>query len=208
MESRYNRVMNKIEVTSEMRDRILNNINQLELNKNSDKVVSFNKYKRYLSIATCFAVLLVGSVAIYNRNNFINNPVEQTMPEIVEYSSANELSAAVGFTVKEIRDVPFEVEQTQYTAFGKELAEIQYTGQNNTALLRMAVLDDNDDISGDYSVYTNAKTIAINDYSVTLKGADNKYSLAVWHYDGVSYAIHFMQAVSEEKMLTSIRSLQ
>lgn len=94
----------------------------------------------------------------------------------------------------------------QYTDYWKEIAEIQYTGQNNTVVLRMAALEE--DISGDYSVYTETKNIMVNGYSVTLKGDDNKYSLAIWQYDGFSYAVQFAQAVSEQEMLTSIKSLQ
>jgi hypothetical protein len=160
LESKYNKVMNNIEVTTEIRDRILNNINQLDLNKISNKVVTFNKYKKYLSIAACFAILLVGSVAIHNTMNYMNDPVEQTIPEIVEYSSLSELSEAIGFSVKEAQNVPFEVEKVQYNAYGKELGEIEYIGENNTLTIRVSAFKG--DISGDYSVYSDTKNITIS----------------------------------------------
>lgn len=206
MESKYNKVMNNIEVTIEIRDRILNNINQLDLNKISNKVVSINKYKKYLSIAACFAILLVGSVAIHNTINFMKHPVEQTIPEIIEYSSLSELSEAIGFSVKEVQNVPFEVEKVQYNAYWKELGEIQYTGENNTLTIRVSAF--NEDISGDYSVYSNTQNITISGHSVTIKGDDNKYSLAVWESDGISYSMNFDQSVPEQVMVTTINSLQ
>jgi hypothetical protein len=198
--------MNNIEVTTEIRDRILNNINQLDLNKISNKVVTFNKYKKYLSIAACFAILLVGSVAIHNTMNFMKHPVEQTIPEIVEYSSLSELSEAIGFSVKEVQNVPFEVEKVQYNAYWKELGEIQYIGENNTLTIRVSAF--NEDISGDYSVYSDTKNITISGHSVTIKGDDNKYSLAVWESDGISYSMNFEQSVPEQVMVTTINSLQ
>jgi hypothetical protein len=198
--------MNNIEVTTEIRDRILNNINQLDLNKISNKVVTFNKYKKYLSIAACFAILLVGSVAIHNTMNYMNDPVEQTTPEIVEYSSLSELSESIGFSVKEVQNVPFEVEKVQYIAYWKELGEIQYIGENNTLTIRVSAF--NEDISGDYSVYSDTKNITISGHSVTIKGDDNKYSLAVWESDGISYSMNFDQSVPEQVMVTTINSLQ
>jgi hypothetical protein len=198
--------MNNIKVTTEIRDRILNNINQLDLNKISNKVVSINKYKKYLSIAACFAILLVGSVAIHNTMNFMKNPVEQTIPEIIEYSSLSELSEAIGFSVKEVQNVPFEVEKVQYNAYWKELGEIQYIGENNTLTIRVSAF--NEDISGDYSVYSDTKNITISGHSVTIKGDDNKYSLAVWESDGISYSMNFEQSVPEQVMVTTINSLQ
>jgi hypothetical protein len=198
--------MNNIEVTIEMRDRILNNINQLDLNKISNNVVSFNKYKKYLSIAACLAILLVGSVAIHNTMNFMKNPEEQTIPEIVEYSSLNELSEAIGFSVKEVQNVPFEVEKVLYNAYWKELGEIQYIGENNTLTIRVSTF--NEDISGDYSVYSDTKNITISGHSVTIKGDDNKYSLAVWESNGISYSMNFDQSVPEQVMVTTINSLQ
>lgn len=206
MESKYNKVMNNIEVTTEIRDRILNNINQLDLNKISNKVVTFNKYKKYLSIAACFAILLVGSVAIHNTMNYMNDPVEQTIPEIVKYSSLSELSEAIGFSVKEVQIVPFEVEKVQYIAYWKELGEIQYIGENNTLTIRVSAF--NEDISGDYSVYSDTKNITISGHSVTIKGDDSKYSLAVWESDGISYSMNFDQSVPEQVMVTTINSLQ
>ena len=45
-----------------------------------------------------------------------------------EYGSAEELSDAVGFTVKEIGELPFTVKETQYFTYDDTLAEIRYTG--------------------------------------------------------------------------------
>lgn len=207
MKNRYDKVMENIEVSAEMRDRILNNIKKLDLNKTPNKVVPFHNYKKYLSIAACFVILLAGSFAIHNIKSLTNEtPPDLAVPDIVEYSSAEELSKAIGFTVKEIQNVPLEVETVQYTAFWKELGEIQYAGQDNTVVLRMAVSDE--EVSGDYAEYTSIKSIIINDYSVTFKGNNGKYNLAVWQTGGYSYSVQFTKAISQQEMLTTVQSVK
>lgn len=146
-------------------------------------------------------VLLVGSVIIHTMVHSTYEP-----PDIVEYSSANKLSEGLDFTVREIHSVPFEVDTVNYTSYWKELAQIQCTGQNNTVLSRMAVGSDN--ISGDYTEYTEVKNDTISDYRVTLKGSDGKYSLAVWQTEGFSYSVQFTKAVSEQEILIAIQSVK
>lgn len=206
MKNRYGKVMNHIEVTTDMRDRILNNINRLDLNQIPDKIMPFPNYKKYLSIAACFVILLVGSFLVQNRINWTREPTQQAIPDIVEYHSANELSKAVGFTVKEIQNIPFEVETVQYTAYWKELAEIRSIGRNNTLVFRMAARSE--DVSGDYSVYTDIKNITVNGTLFTLKGDASKYKIAVWQAEGYSYSVQFTEAVSEQEMIITLQNVE
>lgn len=206
MKNRYGKVMNHIEVTMDMRDRILNNINRLDLNQIPDKIMPFPNYKKYLSIAACFVILLVGSFLVQNRINWTREPTQQAIPDIVEYHSANELSKAVGFTVKEIQNIPFEVETVQYTAYWKELAEIRSIGRNNTLVFRMAARSE--DVSGDYSVYTDIKNVTVNGTLVTLKGDASKYKIAVWQAEGYSYSVQFTEAVSEQEMIITLQNVE
>ena len=206
MKNRYGKVMNHIEVTTDMRDRILNNINRLDLNQIPDKIMPFPNYKKYLSIAACFVILLVGSFLVQNRINWTREPTQQAIPDIVKYHSANELSKAVGFTVKEIQNIPFEVETVQYTAYWKELAEIRSIGRNNTLVFRMAARSE--DVSGDYSVYTDIKNVTVNGTLVTLKGDASKYKIAVWQAEGYSYSLQFTEAVSEQEMIITLQNVE
>jgi len=206
LKNRYDKVMNNLEVTVEMRDRILTNINRLDWNKIPNKMIPFSNYKKYLSIAACFMLLLVGSVLVQNMINWTKEPLQQAIPDIVEYPSAHELSKAVGFTVKEIQDVPFEVQTVQYTAYWKELSQIRYIGRNNTVVLRMAA--GSKDVSGDYTVYTDIKNITVNGHSVTLKGDANKYRTAVWQAQEYSYSVQFTEGISEQEMLNTLQSVE
>lgn len=204
--NRYNKIMENIEVTEEMRDRILNNINNSDLGKASGKAVPFHNYKKYISVAACFVLLLVGSIIIHSIFDVPGEPPLEGEPGISDHGTIGELSETVGFTVKELKDIPFGVDTVRYTSFGADLAEVTYEGHSNTAVFRMAPRKE--DVSGDYSEYTGIENRMVNGYSVTMKGNDGKYNLAVWRSDGFSYAVHFAEAVSEQEMLAAVESLQ
>lgn len=206
MKNRYDEVMEHIEITDEMRDRILNNINNLDLEKTSVEMVHSPNYRRYLSIAACFVFLIVGSVLIRNAVNLPNDPPIQVTPDIVTYQSSQELSDAIGFTVKEIQQLPFDIESVKYTSYWGELADIEYVGPDNTAIFRMAVGDE--DVSGYYDEFTSVKSHEVNDYDVTIKGKDGQYILAIWQKDGYSYSVQFREMVSEQEMLDILQSIK
>lgn len=206
LENRYDKVMKNIEVSDEISDRILKNINNLELYKSTSKAVPFINYRKYLSIAASFLILVVGSVFIHNMKNLSEQPLSQGEMSIVNHSTVDELSQVVGFTVNEIQDFPFDVDTVEYISYYGELAEVKYTGQNNVVVLRIAA--GSEDISGDHSEYTCIKFHTTNGYNVTIKGNDDQYFLALWQHDGFTYAVQFAEGVSEYEMLTTIHSLQ
>jgi len=206
LKNRYDEAMKNIVVTNEMRDRILNNISKLDLQKTSKKTLPFPQFKKYLSIAACFAVLFVGSVIVHNTINLPSEPPVQIVPEIVPYHSNAELSDAIGFTVKEIQELPFEIESVKYTSYWGELADIEYAGSDNTAIFRMASGDE--DVSGYYGEFTSVESHMINGYDVTIKGNDGQYLLAVWQNDGYSYSVQFNEPVSQQEMFDTIQSIK
>lgn len=208
LKNRYDEVMKNIEVTDEMRDRILNNIDTLDFEKPPKKVISFPRYKKYLSIAACLVVLLASTWVLYNSLNSPNIPEPPVLvtPGIVEFNSAGELSDAVGFTIRELGELPFDTTDVKYTAYWGEIADIEYTGANNSARFRMASGDE--DVSGDSTEYTNIKSLATNGFEVTLKGNNGGYVIALWQAEGYSYSLQFIEAVPEQEMLTVIQSMR
>lgn len=206
MKNRYNEVMKHIEVTDEMRDRILNNISNLDLEKTSNKVIPSRNYKKYLSIAACFVFLIVGSVIIRNAVNVPSEPPIQVAPDIISYQSIGELSDVIGFTIKEIQELPFDIESVKYTSYWGEIADIEYVGSDNTAVFRMSV--GNEDVSGYFDEFTSIEIHEINSADVTIKGHDDRYILAIWQTNGFSYALQFREPVSKQKMLDTIQSIK
>lgn len=205
MENRYNQIMKNIEVTAEMRDRILNNIGNLDLDNIPKKTAPCHNYKRYLSAAACFVFLLIGSILIRSAVKVPGKPPLFGETAILEHSTINELSKAVGFTVQELHNLPFDAETVQYLSFWGELAEIEYSAGNHTVVFRMAYGED--DISGDYTEYSLIENRRVYGYDVTLKGIGDKFNLAVWKHDDFSYSIRIMDGISENELLDMVQSI-
>lgn len=198
MNKKYDEIMDKIEVTEEMRQRILKNIQETDMSEHP-KGIRFPKWKRYISIAACFAVIFVGTLTV---TNFLNQlPVQSDPPiagvqAIEECASMEELSTAVGFPIEGLSDLPFEIDHAIYTSYWNELAQIEYYGSNGqTALYRKST--GTDDNSGNYNSFEDVTQATIDGMSATLKGTDGAYSLA-WWTDGVyAYSVCLSEGVSQ-----------
>ena len=204
----YDEIMDKIEVTDEMRERILNNIQTADLPKKSN-VIPFSRLSRYLSIAACLALLIVGAVAVpklfHGNDNQPDDELTATIPDIAECSSASELSDMVGFPVTDIPSLPFTATSTTYTSYWKELAQIEYAGSDETLLYRKSMEDG--DNSGDYNEYETVTDATISDISVTLKGNGGLYQLAIWQKDGYSYSISLTSSMTEQELLALVAGI-
>ena len=162
MNRKYNEAMEHIEVTPEMRSRILNNIENMDFAEEKQaEIVRFPNIKRYATLAACFAVMLVGALTLPNLLDISNEPPVMENNDIVEVSSVEELSKTVGFEVSEPGNLPFEPESVVYTAYWAEMAEIIYTNDEQTAAFRKGI--GSDDVSGDYNSYELTSEISVND---------------------------------------------
>lgn len=201
LKKRYDEVMDRIEVTDEMRGRILGNIQKMELEAApKSNVMPFPNLKKYLSVAACFVVLLAGAFVAGNMTGILqpNNPAVLNPGDgIVDVGTLEELSAHVGFEVEELAGLPFEVTETTYTAYWQELAEIVYSGEGQTATFRKSV--GTEDNSGDYDAYADVKDIQFGSLTVTLKGNGDAYTLAIWSADGYAYSVSLSNGIPERE---------
>lgn len=60
------------------------------------------------------------------------------------------------------------------------------------------------DISGDYNVYAQTETVD----SVTLKGENDTFSLAIWEKDGYTYSVSVGEALGQTDMLALVAAVQ
>ena len=109
----------------------------------------------------------------------------------------DELSAAVGFPVNEVEGLPFTVEKEVYISYWGEMAQIEYTGEGETAVFRKGT--GTDDVSGDYNVYSSVKEIMVGANPVTLKGENDVFTLAVWTDGNYSYSLDISKGLSEDE---------
>lgn len=203
LSKRYDAVMEKLEVTDAMRQRILRNIGKMELDAAPRaKVVRFPSVKRLMPLAACFVLLLAG--VFYARYWMPGETVDPRPTEgvmvgngIVDVADVDALTEAVGFPVKELTALPFQVDEVTYTSFWKELAQIAYTGEGQTVTFRQSVGDG--DNSGDYNVYAQTEVQEIGGVSVTLKGDGRTYSLAIWNDGTYAYSVSVKAPIELDK---------
>lgn len=200
LSKRYDAVMERIEVTDAMRQRILANLDAIDLNApGQSKVVRFPALKRLMPLAACFILLLAGffSVRHFMPGEAVDpRPSELVMVGngIVDVADAAALSQAVGFPVREVSALPFQVDEVTYTSFWNDLAQVRYTGQDRTATFRQSL--GTEDNSGDYNIYAETVVREIGGTEVTLKGDGGTYALAVWSDGEYAYSLSAQPGVS------------
>lgn len=207
--------MNKIEVDEAMRGRILSYVENLNLetekavkSREESKIRQLRRrtVRNITAAAACIAILLVCTFAWPK----LTGPGELETKESVsiangmmEVNSIDELSAAVGFPVSEVEGLLFAVENEVYTSYWDEIAQIEYTGEGETAVFRKGT--GTDDVSGDYNVYSNVKEITVGANTVTLKGNTDSFTLAVWTDGDYSYSLDISSGLSEDEWAEMIQ---
>lgn len=206
MNRKYNEAMEHIEVTPEMRSRILNNIENIDFaEKKRTKIVRFPNIKRFATLAACLAVMLVGALTLPNLLDISNEPPVIENNDIVEVSSVEELSKTVGFEVSEPGNLPFEPESVVYTAYWAEMAEIIYTNDEQTAAFRKGI--GSDDVSGDYNSYELTSEISVNDINAMLKGNGETYTLAIWTDGEFAYSLSLSEGVGDAEWIEMLQTI-
>lgn len=210
MKKRYNEIMDRIEVADEMRERILHNLREADLTKPArKKVVQFSSIKKYLSVAACFVILLVGVLTLPGLlGREPQQPAEVLNPgaDIVDAANLEELSGMVGFEVEEATGLPFTPEKEGYTAFGTDMAQITYEGQGQTCTFRKSI--GSDDNSGDYNTYPVVEELPVGEVTATLKGTADGFTLAIWSDGACSYSMQLsdgLTAAEWEQLVAGVR---
>lgn len=212
MSKRYDAVMEKIEVTDAMRQRILANLGKMELSTAPrSKAARFPAVKRLMPLAACFILLLAGVLSAHYLM-----PGETVDPQpsgsvmigngIVDVADAAALSQAVGFSVKEVSALPFQADTVTYTSFWNELAQVTYTGGGQTLTFRQSL--GTEDNSGNYNVYAETVSHEIAGMDVTLKGDAETYSLAMWSDGQSAYSISAEPGLALAEWETMISGIQ
>lgn len=204
LKNRYNQAMEKIKVTNEMQERILKGVNETDFHKSSQSKNRFFLQKKYLMAAACLVIFLASIVTVPNLLQIEKEPNTQVIPNSMNYDTKEELINAVGFEIYDIKEVPFEIKQTTYTAFGTDLAEILYEGEEERVFFRMSRGED--DNSGDYTEYSVVDQILVDNQKITIKGEKDGYNLAIWEDNGYSYSIYSSVNCSKGEVIKMLKS--
>ena len=198
----YRELMEQVTLTPEARQRILTNVQQADLSPQPEqKIVPFRPkqtWRRWASLAACLVVVVAAVLAVPQLRA---EPNETTPPQLTgvpfqQVDSLAALSEAVGFPVTEPAALPFDPVNTIYTAYDEGTAEITYTGPDDqTATYRQS--QGTGDNSGDYNLYADTKLIPED--NATLKGQDQRYTLALWTDDTYTYSLSLSTGLSADE---------
>ena len=194
LKGRYDEIMDRVQVTDEMRARVLEKVRQADLSAPEERRPAPAAWRRWGAMAACLAVIVAGGLALPHllTPNGTEDPPVLAGPGMEEMDSRAALEQAVGFSVEEAETLPFAPQEVLYTAFDSGLAQIEYRGENGqTALLRKS--QGQEDNSGDFNQYPDVETLAAAEADVTLKGTDGQFVLALWQEDGFSYSLSLSQ---------------
>ncbi len=122
-----------------------------------------------------------------------------------EHKDLESAKAAVNFEAKTPSKLPAGYKLTAVSTMGNDFLQVFYENGDNEINYRTA--KGKDDISGDYNVYKNKKTVKIGDYSVTFRGNDG-VSNAIWTDGETAYSVYANKAVTEKEMTEIIASVK
>ena len=206
---KYNEIMGRVKVTDKMQSRILNNADSYFKKKESIKRRSSYLVLSTIAAAAVFVLIirpwnindttLVEPVPYEQDGSVLSNPFGE------DYSCAEELSEAAGFEVPELKNLPFEVEDINYSVIGGDLAQIQYFGKNNDITYRKS--GEEADNSGDYNNYNYTEVIEVNNIKITVKGEKKLLKLAIWTDGKYAHSIYADKAVTKDDMVKMVKEI-
>ena len=196
--TKYNEVMEKIEVSEEMRRRILKNLSSARPKAN---------YGMYAA-AACFIVVLLCAVSVLkytSKTPDIYDTGEVTGCGPMEYLTLEELNKNIDFEMNDIPSLSAASSQTSYIVYDDNLAEIAYLTDEGYVYYRKSI--GTEDNSGDYNDYAITESVEMNGMSVTLKG-NELYNCAVWNDGKFSYSLNFEAPQEKDNILKIISEIK
>lgn len=193
--NKYNEIMARVTVSEETKERILNELQAAPAPQ--AKVVRFPNIKRYIALAACFALVIVG-VLIATRPEPPQVGGDLTGGAPVEYESAKALSKACGIKIKDLENLPFAATQITYLDYGVNLAEICYSNGEESLYYRVSI--GSGDNSGDYNEYDRVETVKTGGLTLTLKGSGDLVYCVLYETHGRSYSISSTAGLTTEQI--------
>ena len=207
--SRYNEIMEHIELTDEMRERIISNVSAKRRRRRISRIVS-----AAAGAAAC-AVLVFGAFAVIrNTGNLSKSPDKETVTTqtsylgvggtytygSISYKSAAELSEAFGIEINDLEHLPFEVKNVCYSIMFGNFTEVDYYGVDDEECC-YRVGRDTEDITGEYDEFTTVETAMLNGCKVTLKGYGADYRIASWISGGHFCSVSLNKGTDRDTLL-------
>ncbi len=129
--------------------------------------------------------------------------IDETMEEenmqianpVVPVDSIEDAEKTTGFDMEAPETIEGYDGRNIYVISGK-MIQIIYGGEETNLYVRKA--KGNDDISGDYNVYSDIRDITVGDITVNARGNGNGFMTVTWTKDGYTYAAMASDTMTEE----------
>ena len=180
-----------------------------------NNIVSMRLARRILPFAACVVIVVAGLAVPQIRQKIPQKPQKpgEEKPAVEgvyapqEVASAEKLTDAVGFPVRDIASLKEKATDRSYVTYGDGLAEITYRWDSQSICFRQS--QGQEDNSGDYTHYAEEKLIVVGKYSVTFKGQEKgSYMLATWSDGTYSFSISATQALEKAEFLGLIEEIE
>lgn len=122
-----------------------------------------------------------------------------------DYQTVEEAQKALSFTAKVPDSLPDSYQFDAVQLLGNDFIQVFYKSGDHEILYRMAKGDE--DISGDYNVYTDVKTVKAGDVSVTVRKGEHTTG-AVWTDRGYSFSVYADGGLTEDEVLAIVKSVR
>lgn len=157
--------------------------------------------------ADMFGILYCDSNAVKVDNGMVSIKEEkaQIPNPFTEHKKMADGAKAVSFGVKMPSYLPSGYGLADISTASDDFIQIFFKNRDDEILYRMA--EGTDNISGDYNIYKNTKTVNVNGTDVTMRGNEN-ITGATWTSDGMSYSIMSDKELSEAEMKKIISSVE
>lgn len=208
LKNKYQEAMDHVNVSEEIRSRVLQNLSrELSAPKKNRRIIQLPVWQQLTAVVAVFVVLLAGTITYHSSMHTTKPQQEQNlgMQGATEYSSADELETAAGFSIDPIGTIPFDVTKTEYVLYADLLAEIIYTGDDNRLTYRKS--KGTEDNSGIFATYENEISIKIKGIEIQLKGSGEDFDLALWTEGGFSYSLSLDSPLTMSEWMELLNSL-
>lgn len=171
--------------------------------------------RRILPFAACVVIVVAGLAVPQIRQKIPQKPQKpgEEKPAVEgvyapqEVASAEKLTDAAGFPVRDIASLKEKATDRSYVTYGDGLAEITYRWDSQSICFRQS--QGQEDNSGDYTHYAEEKLIVVGKYSVTFKGQEKgSYMLATWSDGTYSFSVSATQALKKAEFLGLIEEIE
>ena len=205
--SKYHEMMEHIELTDAMRERVMENI------RAKQKCRNINRALKWVSTAAACLVIGIGAAALLNREHIPHGPDDppamsgtdvQPGWQCDEYENAAALSEAFGVKLHDA-EMPFAVTEKSYSILFESFAQIEYFGANGEDCC-IRIGKDTEDISGDYNEYNTVAESDMDGTNITFSGNGELVYLASWIEDGRFCSVSMSEGAEKETMISVVRS--